>query len=477
MTATQAPAPVVRPTEAPAAPAAPKRQLSVFDSTCIIVGIIIGSSIYESTKGIASNLPGTMWLVGFWVIGGALSLVGAMCYAELAGAYPRAGGDYVYLTRAYGRPVGFLFAWAQLWIVRPGSIGTLAYVFARYANELRPLKVSQPLIIYAAASIFVLSAINVLGVRQGKWTQNLLTVAKVLGLVGVTVAGLWPVAPTPAPSAAAMSWDPNTAWDPRYVLIMIFLAYGGWNEMAYVAAEVRNPQRNILRSLIVGTVAVTLIYVLVTLGFVHGLGYSTVATTKPVAAQVLRMRVGEWGARGASLLICISALGSINGMIFTGARITYAMGAEHRLYAALGRWNPRLGTPLWSLIAQAIVTLALVIGFGWKKADEGFDSLVIFTTPVFWIFFFLVGLSLFVLRVREPNTERPYRVALYPLIPMIFCASCLFMIYAGVSWALQNKSAEAWWSIGILGAGVVLCFMDPRPAGSAQNDPGAPNGA
>ena len=203
-------------------PAAPKRQLTLFDSTCIIVGIIIGAGIYESTPLIASSLPSVGWLVGAWLLGGLFSLIGALCYAELATAYPREGGDYVYLTRAFGRAPGFLFAWAQLWVVRPGSIGAMAYVFARYANRLWPLSsplaswyrtgsvvpadpkvledlftyserfgVSIALIVYAAAAIAILTVINIVGVREGKWTQNLLTIVKVLGLAAIFVIGMF----------------------------------------------------------------------------------------------------------------------------------------------------------------------------------------------------------------------------------------------------------------------------------------------
>jgi amino acid transporter len=228
--------------------------------------------------------------------------------------------------------------------------------------------------------------------------------------------------------------------------------------MAYVAAEVREPQRNILRSLLLGTVAVTLIYALVNVAFVHALGLPGVRNSGAVAADVLRLGLGQWGGRLISLLICLSALGAINGMIFTGARITYAMGTDHRLYAWLGAWNERRGTPVRSLLIQAVITLALVIGFG--RTQSGFGSLVNFTTPVFWIFFLLVGVSLFVLRMREPGMPRPYRVPGYPVIPGLFCASSLFMLYASLSYAIENRSVEGLWAIGILLVGGMLCWLE-----------------
>jgi amino acid transporter len=392
-------------------------------------------------------------MVGLWAAGGLLSLIGALCYAELATAYPHDGGDYVYLTRAFGRPMGFLFAWAQFWIVRPGSIGAMAYVFARYANELWPLgEGAVALMIWATVSVVALTVINILGVQQGKWTQNLLTAVKFGGLLAIVAIGMLMRAPVAAPAQSG-----GGQADYRLALILILYAYGGWNEMAYVAAEVREPRKNILRSLVVGTLAVTGIYVLVNLAFAHALGFAGFAGAKAVAAEVLRLRFGGWGGRAISVLICISALGAINGLIFTGARITYAMGRDHRIYAWLGQWSERRGTPVRSLVIQAGMTLALMIAFGWKS---GFGAMVNFTTPVFWIFFLLVGLTVFVLRWREPGVERPYRVPLYPVLPILFCASSLFMLHASVTYAMEIRSVEAMVSMGILAVGVVPVIVD-----------------
>jgi len=477
------------PPSAAAAAAAPKRQLTLFDSTCIIVGIIIGAGIYETTPLIASNVPGPLGLIGVWVLGGVLSLVGALCYVELANMYPEQGGDYVYLNRAFGRPVGFVFAWAQLWVVRPGSIGAMAFIFARYANVLWPLDQWMPAlggaestqvarIVYAVAAVAVLSAINVLGVPMGKWTQNLLTTVKVLGLGAVVVVGQLFASPPVPPVPAA----PRTgSLDFGLAMIFVLFAYGGWNEMAYVGAEVRDPRRNILRALLLGTVAVGVCYILISLAFLNSLGFEGVCNPqKGVAADVLRQGLGDWAQRAISLLICISALGAINGQIFTGARIYYAMGKEHQLFARLGRWSPRLGTPVWSLLIQAVITLALVVGFGLAKSGKdpnatGFDSMVIFTTPVFWIFMVLVGLSLFQLRDLVPNAARPYRVFFYPFTPFILCVSSLFMAYRGVMWAYNQRSYEAYWAIGLVVVGLLMCIYDPKPTAEPPR-PNEPSG-
>jgi APA family basic amino acid/polyamine antiporter len=469
--------------------AAPQRHLSLFDSTNIIVGIIIGATIYESTPDIAAGvplhvslggweiaIPGVVGLIAVWLLGGFLSLVGAICYAELAAANPKQGGDFVYLSRAFGRPIGFLFGWAQLWVVRPGSIGAMAFVFAKYANQLVPLPFPEKMLLgsteiagsqlalltYAVGSVVVLSAINIFGVQMGKWTQNLLTTAKVLGLVLVAAVGLYvagPEAPVAATAVGAAAWPPYASFG--LTMILVLFAYGGWNEMAYVGAEVRDPTKNILRAMLLGTVAVAAIYIAVTLAFVHTLGFEGTVHSKAVAADVLGLGFGDFGRKFISLLISVSALGAINGQIFTGARIYYAMGSEHRLFALLGRWHPRLGTPVWSLLIQAAITLAIIFGFG--RSSGGFKAMVIFTTPVFWLFLVMVAQATFVLRQFEPNAPRPYKMPLFPAPAIIFAMSSFYMAYTGIAYAIGNSSSEAFWSIGLLLVGMVLCLFDRKP--------------
>jgi amino acid transporter len=446
---------------------APRRELTLFDSTCIIVGIIIGVGIYRSSPDIAGLAPNAAWLIGLWLLGGGLSLVGALCYAELGTAYPLEGGDYVYLTRAFGRAAGFLFAWCQLWIVRPGSIGAMAYAFAEYANRVWPQAAGGSriyvLVVYAVGSILVLTAVNILGVREGKWTQNVLTVAKIVGLGAIVAVGLVRAAPASAtPATTPIAASPSLfsfANDIGLAMFFVLFTYGGWNEMALVGAEVKEPGKNILRALLVGTLAVTAIYVLVNVAFLHSLGLHGLRHAT-AAADVLELGIGRWAGMAISFLICISALGAINGQIFTGSRIYYAMGRDHRLYAWLGRWNARRGTPVCSLLIQGAITLVLAVWFG--LSQEGFESMVKFTTPGFWFFSILVGASVYVLRRHEPAMARPYRVPGYPVTPALFCLSSAWMVYSSVAYAVQHGSWEALWSIGVLLIGVAMSFYKPR---------------
>ncbi|MGO9108307.1 MAG: APC family permease [Thermoguttaceae bacterium] len=448
--------PLVAPDKQSPVPASPRQHLTLLDSTSIIVGIIIGSSIFRSTPLIAGQVPNIGWLVGVWVIGAVFSLIGALCYAELATAYPKEGGDYVFLTEAFGRKIGFLFAWAQFWIVRPGSIGTLAFVFADYANQLYPLDERyRPLLIYAVGAVVVLSGINLLGVQVGKWTQNLLTLVKFLGLLAIVAVGM----SFSAAATATVEPPPTTSFNLGFALILVFFAYSGWNEMAYVSAEVRHPQKNILRALVLGTLAVSAVYIAVNLAFVHALGLAGLQRSEAVAADVLTLGIGPRAGQCISLLICITALGGINGMIFTGARIFYAMGTEHRLYSWLGQWSSKTDTPARPLIIQAAVTVALTIGFGWKQDSQGFEGSIAFTSPSFWLFLYLVGHALFVLRARPSASTPTFRAPFYPIVPLLFCLSSAYMFFESLPYAAAHAPWGLLASTFVLGIGALLSFV------------------
>jgi len=436
----------------------PRKELSLFDSTCIIVGIIIGAGIYETAPTVAGCMGGWASLLGIWLLGGLLALAGALCYAELATAWPQAGGDYVYLSRAYGSWAGYLFGWSQLVIIRPGDIALMAFVFARYAQTLyAPFENGRPL--YAAAAVVVLTAINILGIREGKWTQNLLTVLKALGLIAIIVAGLMAPGRPPAPDEPAAF----TTGGLKLALILVLFTFGGWNEMAYVAGEVKRPQRNIVRALVLGTTGVTALYLLANGAFLHALGFAKMAASQAVAVDALATVFPETAGKAISILICISTLGAVNGLVLTGARISYAMGTGHATFRALGRWNPRFSGPVRALVVQGCLSLAIVLLAG------SFIDTILYTAPVVWVFFLATGLSVFVLRRKDPGTPRPYRVTGYPVTLIIFCACCVFMVYSSMSYALANRPVGLLALSGVLLAGVlVYLFVDVRRSAQRQ---------
>jgi len=433
----------------------PKKQLTLFDAVSIILGIVIGAGIYETTPLIARSVPDSFWLICIWIAGGLISLTGAACYAELTTTYPNEGGDYVFLTRAYGRRMGFLFTWAQFWLIQPANIGAIAYIFARYADQIWPLSMGHTgLMIYSIVAVVVLTLVNISGVWSGKWTQNVITTAKVLGLLLIIIIGLFLVVPASAEPQAS-----TVPMDLEFAMILVLFTYGGWSNISYVAAEVKNPQKNILRSLLLGTTFITLIYILVNLAFIHTLGFTGVAGSTSVASDVINVYFGEAGTIIISALICITCLGNINGMIFTHARIYYALGREHRLYGWLGTWSKRFDAPVVALFLQASITLALVICLGYQ--DDAFQRLVIFSAPLHWFFFLLVALSLFILRTRDSHIMRQYHVPLYPFTPLLFSLTTLFMLYASLSYAWQHRYSEASWIVVIMLIGILLSLYDP----------------
>ncbi|MHC4737896.1 MAG: APC family permease [Planctomycetota bacterium] len=438
----------------------PKKELSLFDSTCIIVGIIIGAGIYETAPTVAGCMGGLTGTLGIWLVGGLLALSGALCYAELATTYPLEGGDYVYLSRAYGGFAGYLFGWSQLVVIRPGDIALMAFIFARYAQQLyAPFENSGT--IYASAVIVVLTGVNILGVKQGKWTQNFLTVVKATGLLAIVAVGLL------ANCGARTSAEPAafTMGGLELALILVLFTFGGWNEMAYVAAEVKRPEKNIVRALVIGTTAVTALYILVNGTFVYVLGYVKMAGSEAVAVDTVAAVFPEIAGRAISVLICISTLGAVNGLVFTGSRISYAMGSEHAVFRVLGRWNQRCGTPVWALVFQGCLSLAIVLLAG------SFIDTILYTAPVVWVFFLATSLSVFVLRHKEPQTLRPYKVTGYPVTTIIFCACCVFMLYSCVSYALANKPMGLIISSGFLLAGLFV-YLLTNIRGSAQRREG-----
>lgn len=430
----------------------PTKELTLFDSICIIVGIIIGAGIYEVTPTVASCMGGWKGILGIWLAGGILALTGALCYAELATAYPHEGGDYVYQTRAYGSWAGYLFGWSQLVIIRPGDIALLAFVFARYATTLYA-PYENMLTFYAVMAVVILTAINILGVREGKWTQNFLTVIKSLGILAIIIAGLFAPARNPVPAeTAAISFGGL-----ELALILVLFTFGGWNEMAYVAAEVKNPKRNIVRALVIGTILVTVLYIMINGSFLHSLGQEKMSSSQAIAVDALATVAPGMAIKMISILICISALGAVNGLIFTGARISYAMGSEHRSFRGLGTWSPRFGTPVWALIVQGCLSLAILIFAG------SFIDTILYTAPVLWLFFLATGLSVFVLRRKEPDTPRPYKVSGFPVTTVIFCASCVFMLYSSVAYALAVKPIGLITVTCVLISGVIVYwFTDIR---------------
>ncbi|HYN24160.1 MAG TPA: amino acid permease [Pyrinomonadaceae bacterium] len=408
----------------------PLPTLALKDAVAMIVGIVVGAGIFRTPSLVAANVTSETYALLLWMAGGAISLVGALCYAELTTTYPHTGGDYHYLTRAYGKPLSFLFAWSRVTVIQTGSIALLSFVFGDYASQLLRLGEYSPSI-YAALLVVTLTGLNVLGVHVGTRTQNLLTAVEVFSLVVVIVAGLILIeSPAPAVASASPAQQGSEAAI-GLAMVFVLLTFGGWNEAAYISAEMSG-RRGVARALLLSIGIITGLYLLVNWAYLRGLGLSGVAGSEAVAADLMQRAVGQHGAQFVSLLVAISALTSANATIFTGARTNYAFGRDFRLFSFLGRWHTPGNTPTNSLLVQGAIALALVL-IG-TLTRRGFATMVEYTAPVFWFFFFMVGLSLIVLRIKEPDTARPFRAPLHPLLPLAFCASCLYMLQASIAY-------------------------------------------
>jgi len=407
--------------------ASPKQALAFTDAIALIVGIVIGAGIFETPALVAANAGSPPLIIFLWLIGGAVSFIGALCWAELATTYPHAGGNYYYLRRAFGKNVAFLFAWARMTVIQTGSIVLLAFVFGDYASQLLKLG-NYSSSIYAAIAIISLTALNIIGVQQGKKAQNLLTLAKVVGLILVIICGLFFT--LPVEEAANLSEKTSGSWG--LSMIFVLLTYGGWNEAAYISAELQNVRQNMVRSLLVSISIITLIYVLINFAYLQGLGITDMANSQAVAADLMRRAIGEPGAIFLSLLIAISTLGAINATIFTGARTNYALGQDFSVFSFLGKWQNKNSTPVNALIVQCAIALFLVL-LG-TLTRKGFQTMVDYTAPVFWFFFLLTTVSLFILRWREPETLRPFQVPFYPITPIIFCLICGYLLYSSLAY-------------------------------------------
>jgi basic amino acid/polyamine antiporter, APA family len=429
---------------------APQPQLRRRDAIAIIVGIVIGAGIFKTPSLVASTTADGGWAITAWLLGALVSLAGALCYAELAAAYRHAGGDYHFLTRAYGRDASFLYAWARATVINTGAIALLAFVFGDYVSTIVPLGAGSGAI-WAAIIVTLLTLVNIVGLRASAWTQNWLTVIEVGGLAAVVVAALLLPSTTPA-AATASGLFASTPSPGVFGLAMVFvlLTYGGWNEAAYLSAELRGGKRAIMPVLVASLAIVTVAYLGVNLALLHALGLPGLAQSKAPAADVMARAFGLAGSQLIALAVAVSALTSINATMIVGARTNYAMGSDWPALRFMSGWHAARGAPITSLVVQGVIALALVT-FGALQHD-GFEAMVEFTAPVFWTFLFLVGVAVFVLRARDASVERPFRVPLYPVTPIVFCAACAWLAWSSIAYAASRNAIRV--SLLVMAVGV-----------------------
>ncbi len=447
----------------------PRRILHLRNAVTLIVGLVIGAGIFKTPAVVASMTGNTPIMFGSWILGGIISLIGALCYAELASAYPNAGGDYHFLQRAYGKPVSFLFGWARLSVITTGSIALLGFVFGDYMNHILPLDFfdsdSGPFI-YAVSVILLLSWLNLKNIRTGMATQSLFTALQILCLTLVIGTAFYlclsgtntrPLHPAPETTSSPVSSGFGLA------MVFVLLTFGGWNEAAYISAELKDGHRNMVKALVFSIAIITTLYLLVTWAYWQGLGFHGMTVSQAIAAELMQKVFGNTAQKVISLMIAISVLTSINATIIVGARTSYAMGKDWPILHWLGVWDSARDTPVNALWIQCIASLFLVIVGVF--AGGGFKSMVEFTAPVFWLFFLLTGISLFILRKREPHISRPFRVPFYPMLPIIFCLTCTYMLWSSLSYVYDQSLGginAAWIGVVVLLLGVIMLWIINR---------------
>ena len=441
--------------------AVPRRQVGMWQAVSVCVGMVIGAGIFRSPSVVAANVGTDFGMLLVWAFGGAMSLAGALCFAEMAAAFPDAGGDYHFLHRALGSRVGFLFAWSRFAVIHTGSMAMLAFVFGDYLGEVADLG-THGSSLFAALAIAALAALNLTGLRAGIGTQVGLMVVVFAGLLVVGLAGV-AMAVQGAPPAAPGGTAAAPATQLGTALVFVFLAYGGWSDAATLSAEMRDARRGIARALIAGMSIVTALYLLANWAYLRGLGLAGVAASQAPAADLMLRAFGPAGRAVIVAVVAVTAITSMNAILIAGARTTYAAARDTGGFGALGEWQVVRGTPAWAIVAISTLAL-LLVGLGtWTRS--GFATMVDFLSPVYWCFLTLSGAALIVLRRRFPDAARPFRVPGFPWIPAAFMATSAYMVYASVAFVRIGTIV----GIAILLAGLVLlAAVERRGRGRAR---------
>ena len=438
---------------APHHDSSPKPVLRLIDAMVLIVGLVIGAGIFRAPSVVAANSPDAAWFLGAWILGGVISLIGALCYSELSSTFPNAGGDYHFLKIAFGKRFSFLFAWSRITVTQTGSIALLAFIAGDYMTQLLPLG-NYSSALYAIGIVLLLTLFNVLGIQFGTGLQKFLTSLQFIGIFIIVLAGFF-IEPTTSTAVIEQTTANGLSSSSSISLALIFvlLTFGGWNEAAYISSELRTGSRNMALVLIFSILIITVIYLLINMAYLKVLGLEGMAVSDAVGVDMMRATLGERGVVLIGVLVSLSALTSLNTTIFTGARSNYALGKDFRPLAFLGKWNGEKSAPVNSLILQGLIATALII-FG-AFTRNGFESMVDFTAPVFWFFFLCTGLSIFVLRRKKPEIKRPFKVPLYPLTPLLFVGFCAYMLYS----SLSVTGVGALVGVGVLLTGLIFLLF------------------
>jgi basic amino acid/polyamine antiporter, APA family len=420
----------------------------------LAVGMVVGAGIFKSPALVADAAGAPVWLFGAWILAGVITLIGALCYAELATAFPHPGGDYHFLGRAFGRPWAFLFAWGRFAVINTGSIALLGIVLGDYLNSAYTLG-PHGAAIYAALAVGALTLFNLKGAGRGNDAADYgLTGLEILGLLAMVAAAIALIVqgqPPPRESFFGAGINP-TIVSFGMALVYALLAFGGWSEVATLSAEVKDPRRGMVRALLLSVGLITGLYLAVNWAFWYGLGMAGLAGSATPAVDLIAKAFGPWAGLITALAIGFAVITSINATIIVGARTTYAWAQDWRALSLFSDWNEKRQIPVAATWAQGMIALALIV---MAARYKGFATLVDYTAPVYWLFLTMSGLAVIVLRRREPDATRPFRVPFYPVLPIVFVLTSLAMLVSAFSYVTVDGNAGLLASAGVFATGLV----------------------
>lgn len=438
-----------------------RRDLGLSAAVSIVIGTVIGSGIFLVPKAMTTAVGDAQTVFAVWIFGGLLTLAGALTYAELASSLPETGGEYVYLREAYGPLWAFIYGWTQMWVAKSGSIATLASAFILYLANFfpsleqvighiplplgpggAPLELRQGQLV-AMVLIMALAWLNYYGVKFGGGVQVAVTILKVALIAGVIVLGLLATGGNVANLSSSTTAAPGGVAGFFAALVAALWAYDGWNNVAMVSSEIKDPQRNLPRALILGTLAVIGIYLLANVAYFYVLSAREVAGADRVAADMMRRVAGEPGAAAVSVAAMVSIFAALNGSILTGARVPYAMARDGLFFRPVAKIHPEYATPSNSILLMSAWAAVLVLS---GKYEDLFNY-VIFSS---WILYGMATASVLVLRRKRPDLHRPYRTLGYPVMPVLFVLVAIALLGSTV----QTRPRESLMGIGIIVLGL-----------------------
>jgi APA family basic amino acid/polyamine antiporter len=422
------------------------RRLTLADLVLIGAGGAIGSGIFRSPSQVAAALPSTAWDLAAWGLGGLLTLTGALTFAELGAAMPRAGGQYVWLSEAYGSLVGFLHGWAYFLVVATGAIAALAVVFAEYVGFFVPMGGLATRAV-AIGALAVLAVVNIVSVRAAANVGGALTVLKLAALSGIVVLGLLAGAgaaadahPVAAPHADAAAAGMGAA------MIGVLWSYGGWQHASFAAGEAQRPERNVPLAMILGTAIITTAYVLANVAYVRLLPPSVLRTSPHVASDAVQAAVGHLGGAAVAAAVAASAIGTAGIFTLTTPRVYWAMAERGLFFRGVADLHPVWRTPVRAIVLQTAWAMVLVVAWG------TFERIIGYVLFIDWIFFGLTGAAVFVMRRRDGGPPGGYRVPGYPLVPLAFVATSAWFVAS----TLRAQPVQAVAGAALLGVGVLV---------------------